>query len=385
MPMRYCGQKGNLVVFREISLPETHEVVLEASIDRDHLPQLQIIQDPKCGPAQWTVEWFLTANFHESHAVSCHDTLDFAWKDGKAPEQLPAGHSLDKFSLRATSTADFGPQGSDFRIGTNGASRVSVNGMNLFEQVGKGEIWTDPQRLAGSVPIVLEHKAAKENAYVKFELKKLPDCAVGQFRVDAFAQWDHMGWVSAACVSEDLDNWASHSAVKGAASYRATGTLRLAKGLYRFAAQSKNAEVSVLAKDYSRMEPVVWSTSSADESSWTEPVDVDGLRVVSLSWRNTSKEHLKTLRVANCTDGQWTISYFRRVDEQDMWSGSHCQDNLDVSGPPPKVIGNQPFHIIAAAELDFDDTDDFRFAVKSTPSTKLSIDGQKVHLARGSR
>eukprot|EP00746_Dinoflagellata_sp_MGD_P160068 gnl/MRDRNA2_/MRDRNA2_86801_c0_seq1.p1 gnl/MRDRNA2_/MRDRNA2_86801_c0~~gnl/MRDRNA2_/MRDRNA2_86801_c0_seq1.p1 ORF type:complete len:2332 (-),score=571.89 gnl/MRDRNA2_/MRDRNA2_86801_c0_seq1:550-6945(-) len=383
MPMRYCGKQGNLAVFREISLPETHEVVLEASIDRDHLPELQVIQDPKCGPAQWKVEWFLTTNFHESHAVSCHDTLDFAFTNGKVPEQLPADHPLDQFSLRATSATDFGPQGADFRIGTKGASRVSVNGMNLFERAGKGEIWTDPQRLAGSMPIVFEHKSSKENAFAKLELKKLPDCAVGQFRVDAFAQWDHMGWTSATCVSEDSENWASHPALKSAASLRATGTLRLSKGLYRFSAQSKNAEVSVLAKDFSRMEPVVWS-SSKDDSDWTEPVDIEGLRVVSLAWRNTSKEHLKFERVANCTDGQWTVSYFRRVDEQDMWSGSHCQENLDVSGPPPKVVGNHPFHIVATAEMEFDETDDFRFALKSAPGSKFTLDGSNVHLDRGS-
>jgi hypothetical protein len=384
MPTRYCGLEGNLAVFREISMPETHKVVLEASIDRDHLPQVQVVQDPKCGPAQWTVEWFLTTNFHDSHSVSCHETLDFAWKDGKVPEQLPADHPVDKFSLRATTTLGLGPQGADFRVGTTGASRLSVNGIKLYEDAGKGEIWTDPQRLAGSVPIILEHKAAKDDSYVKFELQKLSDCAVGQFRVDAFAQWDHVGWVEAACVAADSTNWASHAAVEGAASYRATGTLRLAKGMYRFSAVSKNAEVSILAKDYSRMEPVAWS-SSADESSWTEPVDVDGLRVVSLSWRNASSEHLKTEKVANCTDDQWTVSYFRRVDEQDMWSGTQCQDNLDVSGAPPKVVGNHPFRIVATAELDFDDTDDFRFAVKSAQNIKFALDGQSVHLAHGSR
>jgi hypothetical protein len=384
MPTRYCGQQANLAVLHEISLPETHKVVLEAAIDRDQYPQLQVVQDPKCGHAQWTVEWFLTRNFHNSHAISCHDTLDFAWKDGKVPEQLPADHSIEQFSVRAVSTVDLGPEGADFRIGTMGASRLSVNGINLFEEASKGEVWTDPQRLAGSVPIIMEYKAAKNDAFVKFELKKLPDCAVGQFRVDAFSEWDHMGWLSAACIAADLDNWASHSAVQGAQSYRATGTLRLSKGLYRFSVKSKNAEVSVLAKDYSKMEPLTWSASSEDDASWTEPVDVDGLRVLSLSWRNTSREHLATERVANCTDGQWTVSYFRRVDEQEMWSGSRCQDNLDVSGAPPKVVGNHPFRIVATAELDFEDTDDFRFAIKSAPNSKFALDGKSVHLARGS-
>jgi hypothetical protein len=380
VPRRLCGAAESYAVFRELGAPAGHGIVLKGALVNGgrSLPQFKLIQDATCGANQYAVEWFLAADLTNSYSVSCHESIDFDWRS-KAPAQLPVGHPRDHFSMRATGSVDVGANG-DFQVVNFGASRVMVNGKALDSvSAGDNEIQkSDPMRLAGTVNIVVEHKAtATAVGRTQLDLSRLPTCALGQFRVDVYKQPGQASMLSSTCVEED--QLASFTYKSNGKSFKAIGQVAFSSGgLYRFGSE-KPVEMSLLADTQDRFLPMSWANGVTQPLSETA-----GLHTMMLSWAGKNAPKKPELQlVKKCADGQWLVSFYSKSgDAAYSYSGARCMDSLDFSwgeeGPAEARVaaGSEAnFRILARAEMDFDEEADFRFATTSSERVSVMFDG----------
>jgi hypothetical protein len=387
VPRRLCGAVNSYAVFRELGAPTSHHIEFKGKLINggQSLPHFKLIEDPACGVDQYAVEWFLNADLTNSYSISCHDSIDFDWRS-KAPAQLPVGHPRDHFSMRATGNIDVGANG-DFQVVMFGASRVLVNGKAL-ESVSEGASDTqhsDPMRLAGTVSVAFEHKAtATAVGRAQLQLSRMPQCALGQFRVDVYRQPGQSGLDSSTCVEEDqLSNFAHSS--KAAKSFKAMGRVALSSGgLYRFKSYNP-MDLSVLADSQDHFAPLSW------DNGVTEPLSgTTGVRSFMLSWSGSNAPSKPQLEVVKkCSDGQWLVSFYSKRGDDYTYSGARCMDSLDFSwgedGPAEaKAAGGAPrFRIVAQAQLDFDEEADYRFATTSTEKVSVMFDDTEASVAPG--
>jgi hypothetical protein len=287
--------------------------------------------------------------------------------------------------MRATGSVDVGANG-DFQVVTFGASRVLVNGKAL-ESVSAGASetqYSDPMRLAGTVSVAFEHHStahAVERA--QLDVSRLPQCALGQFRVDTYKQPGQASLVSSKCLDESKVASFTHSST--GKSFRAIGQVAFSSGsLYHFAS-SNPVDLSVLADSQDHFVPMSWANGVSEPLYGT-----NGLRSLMLSWSGSNAPAMPELKqVKKCSDGQWLVSFYSKSGDEYTYSGARCMDALDLSwgedGPAEaKSAGASPrFRIVARAALDFDEEADFRFATTSAEKVSVKFDDVEAVSAPG--